>query len=403
MKKALCIIVMMLSISAAALGADFGLILSTDGQYAGNVNPEGFSVTTAAVPWFSAVLTETISLYVSGKMTLDYEEKGEPPESYFFEVERTELNLRPASTVYLSLGRQRFGDPAGLVASGLFDGANASVNLGICRLSLGAYYTGLLYKETAKIILTPGDLERYAKPLDAEGLEGYFSSRRVLLALTGEFLDLTSRLSLSAQALAQIDVNDDSGKLNTHYLELRFGAEPADVLHINAGGIGELAQGSGEWWGSMAAFAGADWELPGSLPDLLSAEFLWTSGRAEDKFRAFTPVSGKNAGRIYDGGLGALMKAGLSYRTRPASEFSVDAGLAYFIRTDVETLGDADIDGESDSRLLGGELYGSLIWAPDSVFRFSAGGGTFFPGWGGAFREDAAVRWKVNFGVIVSL
>jgi hypothetical protein len=305
--------------------------------------------------------------------------------------------------VYLGLGRQRFQDPAGFIAAGLFDGAGGSVNLGVCRLSLGAYYTGLLYKKTAKIILTPGDLERYEKPLGLEGLEGYFASRRVLLALTGEFPDVTSRMSLSAQALAQIDVNGGSEKLNTHYAEVSVGLEPVDPLHITLGGIGELVQGPDKFRGSMAAFAGADWEVPGTLPDLLTAEWLWTGGNISGTVCAFTPVSGANAGRIFDGGTGALMRAGLSYRARLLAGFSAEGGGAYFIRTDVETLGDADIDGESASRLLGGEVYGSAVWSPDSVFRFSAGGGAFFPGWGGAYREDAAVRWKVNFGLIVSL
>jgi hypothetical protein len=399
MQKVLCIIVMMCG--AAAFGADFGLTLGTEGASAGNVNPEGFSVTATAVPWVSAALTEEIDVYVSGIMTFDYEEKQGTLEPYF-EVGRTELNLQPVPAVYLTLGRQRFRDPAGLVASGLFDGAGGSINLGMGRFSLGAFYTGLLYKETAKIILTPGDLERYQKPLDAAGLEGYFASRRVLLAVTGEFPDLTSQTSLAAQALAQFDLNGDSEKLDTQYLELRFTMEEADVLHINLGGLVELAQGFDEQWWSAAFFAGADWELSGSLPDLLSAELLWTGGRISGKFRAFTPVSGTNGGRVFDGGTGALARAGLSYRARPLAGVSCETGAAYFIRTDVETLGDADIDGYSDSRLLGVELYGSAVWSPDSVFRFSAGGGAFFPGLGGAYRKDAPVRWKTNVGLIVS-
>jgi hypothetical protein len=407
MKKRLGVIVMysilLFGIAAVAFGADFGLIIGAGGEYAGGLSPEGFSVTVTASPWFSAALNEKIAVHVSGKMAFAYEEKENPPESYFFEMERTELNLRPASGLYLGLGRQRFEDPAGLIASGLFDGAAGSVKLGMSRLSLGAYYTGLLYKETAKILMTSGDLEEYGKSFDSDGLEGYFASRRVLLALTGEFPDLTSRMSLEAQALAQFDVNGGSDSLNTQYLELRFVIEPTDPLHITLGGVGELIQGPDEVQGSMAAFAGADWEIPGTLTDLLSAEFLWTSGSDGGKMRAFTPVSGKDAGRVFDGGIGALMRAGLSYRARPGASFSLEAGAAYFIRTDVETLGDPGLDGDSESRLLGGEVYGSLVWAPDPAFRFSAGGGAFFPGWGGAFREGAAVKWKADLGLLVSL
>jgi hypothetical protein len=402
MKKCLCIIVLLCS-AGAAFGADFGLILGTEGEYADNLSPEDFSVTTTVSPWVSAVFTDTTALYVSGKMTFAYEEHREPPATYVFEMERTELSLRPASGLYLSLGRQRFGDTAGLVASGLFDGADFSMKLGMSRLSLGLYYTGLLYKETAQILLTPGDRERYEKPLDSDGFEGYFASRRVLLALTADFPDLTSRTALTAQALAQFDLNGDEERLNTQYVELRFTADPLDPLHLTLGGVGELLQRPDELRGSMAAFGGADWEAPGTLTDMLSAEVLWTSGRSGEGIRAFTPVNGRNAGRVFDGGTGALMKTSLSYRLRPLSSVSLEAGGAYFIRTDLEPLSDSDLDGASDSRLVGGEVYGSLLWAPDSAFRLSTGGGAFFPKWGEAYREDAPVKWKINAGVTLSL
>jgi hypothetical protein len=146
-----------------------------------------------------------------------------------------------------------------------------------------------------------------------------------------------------------------------------------------------------------------DWEIPGFLSDLLSAKLLWTSGRSGGGTGAFLPLGGVRSGRIFDPGLRALMSAGLSYQARPLSGFSAEAGTAYFIRTDLETLGDADLDGSSKSRSLGGEIYGSLVWVPDPAVRVGLGGGAFFPQWGGAFRGDAAVRWKLNMDLILSL
>jgi hypothetical protein len=347
-------------------------------------------------------MSEKANLYISGKMTFKYDET-QGVEPFLFEPERTELNLHPASVVYLTLGRQRFGDAAALIASGLFDGVDGSLNLGAFRLSLGAFYTGLLYKETANIIMTAGDLARYGKPLDSPNLEGYFASRRILLALRGQFPDLTPRTSLDLQGLAQFDLNDGPDTLNTQYLELCFAAELADPLHINLGGIGELAQSAGDLWWSTAAFAGLDWEVPGALTDLFSATFRWTGANVDTKLRAFMPLSGKNAGRIFNAGIAALMSAALSYQARPANSFSLDMGGAYFIRTDFVTLQDAALDGTSESRLLGAELYASLVWAPDAALRFSAGGGAFFPGWGGAFAKNTPVRWKANLGLLLSL
>jgi hypothetical protein len=404
MKKGISGIIL-LFFTAAAFALDFGVILGADGEYTGAITPEGFSVTSYASPWVSAVLNETISFHVSGKLAYDYAEGRDPRGRFFFEPERTELTLRPASSLSLTLGRQRFRDALGLAASGLFDGAGGGVNLGGGRLSLGVFYTGLLYKETAKIIMTAGDLENYEKPLDTEGLDGYFASRRVLLALTGDFPALLPWMGLTAQGLAQFDVNDGGDALHSQYLELRCTAELLNSLHLALGAVGELIRGEGTEGiqGSAAISAGADWEAPGALNDLLSAQFLWTSGRTGGGVHAFIPVGGVKGGSVFDPGLRALMRAGLSYRARPLAGFSAEAGAQYFIRTDLETLGDAELDGTSESRLLGGEVSGSLIWAPDAALRLSAGGGAFFPGWGKAFREDAAVRWKANVGLIVSL
>ncbi|MDR0623984.1 MAG: hypothetical protein LBG10_06085 [Treponema sp.] len=403
MKKSISGIIILLFFAAAASALDFGLALGADGQYTGDIDPEGFSVTGSASPWISAILNGQINFYVSGKLAYDYAENQDPPGEFFFELERTELNWRPASLFSLTLGRQRFRDSLGLAVSGLFDGAEGSLNLGAGRLSLGAFYTGLLYKESAKIIMTSADAVNYGKPLDAEDLAGYFASRRVLLGLTGDFPGLTPRTSLTVQGLGQFDVNDTSNTLHTYYLEARFRAEPVEPLHLDLGALGELLQGKDEVQRSAAVSAGVDWEVPGLLSDLLSAKFLWTSGRTDDKVSAFTPVGGVSGGVIFDPGLRALISAGLSYQARPLAVLSAMAGAAYFIRTDLETLGDGELDGDSDSRLLGGELYGSLVWAPDPALRLNMGGGAFFPGWGGAFQEDAPVRWKVNVGLIVSL
>jgi hypothetical protein len=394
------IICLAFGMAAAAFAVDYGLVLGGEGEYDQVMEPAEFSLTGTAVPWVSAVLNEKIDGYLSGKLTFQYLQKQESP-SPFFEVERFEIHFRPAPPLYVSLGRQSFQDSAGMIASGLFDGLSAALSLEAGRFSLGAFYTGLLYKETAEILMTGSDIQQYEKPLNAPNLAGYFASRRVLLSLAGEFPGLTPRTSLVIQALAQLDVNGALDTLHTEYLEARFSAELFDGLHVNLGGLGELAQGTGGNQWSLAAFAGADWEVSGAAPDLLSAQILWASGK-QDSRRAFSPVSSISPGQISGFKLEALMSAGLSYRVRPRQVFSAEAGAVYLIRTDRETLADAGLDSDSVSPLLGPEVYGSLVWAPDSAVRLSAGGGAFFPQRGGAFRTGAPVRWKAKLGLIVS-
>ena len=401
MKKPIAGMIILLFFTAAAFALDYGLALGAEGRYTGAIAPEGFSLTGYANPWVSAVLHDRLTVYASGKLAYDYAKNGDPPGAFFFEPERTELYWRPAPLFSLSLGRRQFQDSLGLAASGFFDGAEGTLTLGAGQLSLGAFYTGLLYKKSAKILMTPNDLAGYETPPDAAGLTGYFASRRTVLVLTGDFPGLSPRTALTVQGLAQVDVNDTPDKLHTYYLETRFRAEPLEPLHVELGALGELLRAGDTVRGSAGVSAGADWEIPGVLSDLLSAKFLWTSGRTGEGAAAYVPVSGISGGTIFDPGLGALMSGGLSYRARPLAAVSAGAGAAYFIRTDLETLADPDLDGASDSRLLGGEVYGSLVWAPDPAWRLNLGGGVFFPG--GAFRQDAPVRWKLNMGLTVSL
>jgi hypothetical protein len=90
------------------------------------------------------------------------------------------------------------------------------------------------------------------------------------------------------------------------------------------------------------------------------------------------------------------------YTAHLLQNFSASLEGTYFIRTDGETLVGTEYP-PSASRLLGGELYGSALWALFSDFILTLGGGVFFPQWGNTFDSDAPVRWKVSAGIIFSI
>jgi hypothetical protein len=404
-KHVLLFIFLALGVGVSAGAVDFGLVLGTSGEYAPYTEGDGFGFTGSSMPWFSTVLGENANLYLSGKVSFEYgygtDEWARLP---VLELERTELNFRPTQTVYLALGRQLFKDSGGMIASGLFDGFYGSFGLGLARISMGAFYTGLLYKKTAEILMTRGDLEYYYRDLDYGDPASYFASRRILASLAGEFPDLTSRSSLALTALAQFDLNDygEDPALNSQYLEARFDFEALDTLRFFATGLGGVSEPEGVTARfNFAAAFGAEWEVFGALPDMVSAELRWGSGAVSDRIGPFKPVSGIAQGSVFAPTLPALMNARVSYTARLLRAFSFSAVAALFWRTDLETFTDPELDGVSKDRFLGWELYGQLIWAPQSALRFNAGGGVFFPG--GAFVESAEKRWKINAGLILSL
>jgi hypothetical protein len=394
-----------LALTRGVSAADFGIVLGTDGEYAGDEAEADFGFTGKIAPWFSAILGRSTSVHVSGKLTFKYgygDESWEWPP--LVELERTELHFRPGQTVYLTLGRQSFKDPGGMIASGLFDGLNGSFGLGRARLTGGLFYTGFLYKKTAEILMTPGDVEYYQKPLDYGDGASYFASRRIVASVTGEFPDFSSRTSLILSGLAQFDINDyeEDFALHSQYLEARYSIGATDFLRFDITGVGGLTENEeSDTKLNFAASARAEWELPGKVTDMLSAELRWGGGAVNDTVGPFTPLGGIAQGLVFAPTLPGIMNLRASYAVRPHNVISLSAAVILFGRTDLETFRDSELDPDSKDRLLGGELSGQVIWAPQSLIRLNVEGAVFFPG--GAFMENTGRRWKIKAGLSVSL
>jgi hypothetical protein len=395
--RALLCIVFSVGIAAAAFAVDFGLNINQTPEYGVDAGGKVFTYTGSYLPWFSASFSEKTSLYVSARLGTESIYRASRWEhDVSFELDRMEINVRPRETVYLSFGRQRYQDSAGMVASGNFDGVQGTFGLGWARVTGGIFYTGLLDKKTTEILLTWQDLEDYQDSGE------HFASRRLIMAAGGEFPDLTSRTSLAVSALAQFDLNGHGKSgLHSQYAEARYGLDVTNTLRFTLTGIAGLMESGGEGRGNLAAVLAADWELPGRLADMLSGELRWGSGSVNRAIGPFLPVTGIAQGRVFTPTLPGLMKGGISYAARPSSALSLSAAGTFFFRTDLETLADPELDSTSKDRFLGVEFYGQLVWAPQSALRVTAGGGFFLPQ--GAFVNSADPRWKINAGLVLSL
>jgi hypothetical protein len=390
-------ILLALGVAAAAAAVDFGLLVNAELAYTDNSEGKIFSSTADYIPWFSASINETTGFYISARLGLEDRSKdGEWIKDAFFELDRMELNIRPEETVYLTFGRQRYRDSGGMIAAGVFDGFHGIFGLGRVRLSGGVFSTALLRKETAEILITEADREAY------RDTGRYFASNRMLVVLEGEFPDLTSRTSLTVSALGQFDLNGyGDSTLHSQYLKARYMIEGTDTLRFGLTGIAGAMESEWNARGNFAAALEADWDIPGNLADMLTAELQWGSGAVNEALGPFIPVSGITRGQVFTPALSGIMDAHLSYAARLHRAVSLNAALGVFFRTDVETFADADLDPASKNRYLGTEFYGQAVWAPQSPLRITVGGGAFFPG--GAFVNDAAPRWKLSAGMILSL
>jgi hypothetical protein len=312
-------------------------------------------------------------------------------------VGRFEITWRPASKFSVEAGRLWFQDPQGIIAAGLFDGISGSAVLGQARLSAGAFYTGLLYKGTAGIMMTPSDVETYIDP------DNYFASRRFLFSAGADFPNLTPSSGLTVNALGQFDVNGKATALDTQDLTGRYTYLLTETLSLSGALVLGLAEDQDENLSAhFAASAGMSWEVPGRVRDMLEGELRWANGAVNENITAFTPLTGTAQGQVFSPSLPGLMTVRAKYTARFLGKFSSATEGTYFIRTDGETLAGAEYPPSSE-RLLGAELYETLSWAPKSDLMATLGGGFFFPKLGNVFVADAPTRWKVRVGLVILL
>ncbi len=378
-----------LLIPVVSVGAsDFGMALSL----APKVSQEGFSLTVMSNPWFSALLGENGELYLSGIVKLETTFQS---ATLLLDLGRSQVKLRPSPGTSWEFGRMPFADESGFVASGLLDGARWTGSLGSLGASAGLFYTGLLNKKSAEIVLTAVD---GADLLDADR---FFAPPRLLAVLSGGLRNPPAFLSrLSAQAVGQFDLRGGSDTLHSQYLTLTAGIPAGDAFGFEVSAAAALAEPSGSDPVFHAAGAlQASWDPPGALKDQAYLGFRAATG-ADGGFPNITSLE---QGRVFTPGPSGLASARLGYKARPSAVLAADAQAVGFLRFAEGGPADAELDPGSDSPWLGAELYASLTWTPLSDLSVLAGTGIFLPASGGAFLPDTPARWLLSVAAVLSL
>jgi hypothetical protein len=384
---------------------DMGLLLNQKPLLEETGEDSSFSYSSSLIPWFSADIGDKTDLYFSVGATAEYDGEAEEKWQFLPELYRFEAVFRPGSRLSLGFGRLQFSDPLGYVAQGLFDGINANFIAGQADLSLGAFYTGFLYKETAKISMTPEDDANYNKELDyADLMDTYFAPKRAMGVIGLDVPGVLGEQSeFKVSGIFQFDLTGADTKLHSQYLSLLYRLPMTQNFTLSVGGTAELMEETYQdpSLGFAARGEGA-WTLPTNIQDRLALGAVWASGEYSDTIRAFVPISTVSQGQVLRTRLAGIMQIQASYMARLVRSFSMDLEAAYFLRTDNLTFSDPDLDSSVDSYLLGGEFYGSFTWVPVSDVSFIAGGGVFLPGLGKAFVSDAKLKWLISLGLMIA-
>jgi len=404
MKKTRCIFfpVLMLLLPVSLFAFDFGLITN---QYAGYGYSGGdenyFQYQADILPRFSSLIGDSGEFIISAGMTLGVE------DGFYYvpELLRTEISLRFGNGA-IKAGRISYTDPLTFIASGLFDGVQFSHYSKAGIFSVGAWYTGLLFKKTANITMTAGDWAKYDSALDyGDFFNTYFAPPRLLASLDWEHPSVAELFSLKAAITGQIDLSDGNEKYHSQYLTLKAGI-PVKSFLFELGGSLEAAQTAWEDETQFTmAFAwdlGIFWTLPASFNSRLSLTGRFAGGRVDDFMGAFVPVTTKVFGDVLQAKLSGLSVLGLNYTARVNRILGTSLTASCFIRNDLGTYdGYPVIAEENDGYFLGTEFFARLVWSPVSDIQLNFGGGAFLPSLGDVSDEKA--RWRIELTAVLAI
>ncbi|MDR1250222.1 MAG: hypothetical protein LBK63_13090 [Treponema sp.] len=351
-------------------------------------------ITYTQAAWFTMPLGDKADLYLSGGFSAErLDEEWKPlPEIYRFAV-----TYHPRPGLRFEIGRLPFRGNSSVMA-GLFDGASFRLNTGGGRLNGGVFYTGLLYKKSAHILMKAEDRIQY------DDRDRYFAPRRLVAEINRERAGIfTTRNTLLVSGAAQFDLNGRDTQFHSQYFEAKLGAPLGGRVNAEFDGVIELAEETDT--SLYAAFAGSaeiQWMLPTVLQDRFSFAGWFSSGKWNDRIGVFIPLAMQARGKALrpeSSGI-ALLEAAYTVKLHP--RFATDVSGAYYFRTDRVTFYHPDMDPLSASPLLGGEVYGGLTWTPFSDVLISAGGGVFFPRTGRVLSDDTALIYRVSLTATIS-
>jgi len=399
-------IIILILLPVSLLAFDFGLTANIYTGYGNDQTEENeFDFKANLWPRLTLLIDDNAEFFVSFGLSVD---KNKNPV-FIPELLRTEFSMRFGNAGF-KVGRINYSDPLSFIASGLFDGVHCYLNSNMGRFSAGAWYTGLLYKETANITMTKNDQDIYGTLFEYDKFsETYFAPEKLIASLEWNHPSIGELLNLNAAAVFQYDFFNEAGQYHNQYIIIKAGL-PINSFFLELGGAVEFSQEkTDKGVESNAAFAGDfvfSWLPQTAANSRLSLNFKIAGGKDEDgKFTAFTPITTNYFGNILQIKMSGLSLLGLNYTMRISREIGTAITASYFIRNDLGTVRGYPVKEENQEEkvyFLGPEIFARLIWSPLSDTQFNLGAGAFFPMLGNA-GPDEAIRWRVELSATLSL
>ncbi|MCL2758914.1 MAG: hypothetical protein FWD22_01735 [Treponema sp.] len=388
MKRFLLLLILFAFITGFAFSYDYGLL--TDQRF--EFDNEAFVYYPIFIPWFSWDGGEGLSVYLSGILSLKYrssksgENDGWGSPALVPEISRFSARYRLQDNFFIEAGRITYSDCLGMTAYGLFDGVKIETGLPVGYLNAGLFFTGLLYKETAQIMMTETDAFNFVDKDNYFASSRFFANARYDLPIQEEYL-------LSLETLFQFDINGASDFLHSQYAQAMVEFFPQNKAGVAVGALFELMERKNEVNAAFGALARFRMDMPTEFDSGVRVTCKFTSGPFNDTSYAFAPVSSPAMGLIFSETISGLALISADYTARLRGDLLADAALSYFFRTYKDPL----VDGS----IYGCELQASVAWQPYDDLRASLGCGLFFPGLGNIY-ADTKTLWKIKASIMMS-
>lgn len=361
---------------------DVGLMLDQNAYYPSEESDTAFAYKGLAIPYLSGLMGDLGEFYISAGINFQNN-----PWSFVPELLRTELYYAEGG-MEMSLGRMSYSDPLGFIASGLLDGERFSFHTEAGTFSVGAWYTGFIYKKRINIEMTDGDRESNNAAFDYGNFtDSYFAPRRVLVAFDWEHQGLGERVFARLSLLGQVDLT--GAELNSQYIIGKM-IVPFSVFSVSFGGCFELMQKSGDMSMAFAAELGTAWKTASQGLSLLARYSSEKSG----SMAVFLPVTTNAQGQIYPVKLSGFSIASLDYTARLHRTFAISLTPSCFFLS--------DIISTSGKFLIGTEFFGVFYWSPLPDISVNLGGGVFLRSLGNVEPKGKNL-WRAELNLVLSL
>jgi len=384
---ALLIVICHLLFVSSLFAVDVGLVLDQNAILSGTGGDTAFAYNGIAIPRITGLFGDTGDFYISGGFNYKSD-----PWSLVPELLRTDLSWRSGNMEF-SIGRMAYDDPLGYIASGLFDGARFSQFTNIGTFSIGAWYTGLLYKERAKIEMTENERIAYKTAIDYNDFSNtYYAPRRFLAAIDWEHKGLFGRAIARLSLLGQFDLTEE--KLHSQYLAGKA-IIPVETkvsngaFSIDLGGCFELIEANNKIGSAFAAESALAWR---NAVHYISFGAKYASGESNTQ-AAFLPLTTNEQGQILKRKLSNLTVISIDYIARLHETYSIEICPAYYMLNG---------SGSKGKSRFGGEISAAFYWSPVPDINVNLGAGAFLPSLGDVAPSDK-VSWRVGLNVLLSL